>query len=60
MADEFNKGLKELLTPSSKTLFIFLIFLKLVITKNKSAITIEIITLHVPDTFPNVVLNCSK
>ena len=60
IADEFNNGLKELVTPSSKILFIFLSFLKLVITKNKSAITIEIMTLHVPDTLLKVVPNSLK
>ena len=57
MALEFNSGLNELVTPLSNTDFKFFIFLKLVIIKNKSAKTIAIITLQVPETLLKVVLN---
>ena len=57
IALEFNSGLNELVTPLSNTDFKFFIFLKLVIIKNKSAKTIAIITLQVPETLLKVVLN---
>ena len=50
IALELSSGKKEFDIPSLRTLFKLEIFLKLVIIINNVDITIDIITLHVPDT----------